>query len=229
MALIREVTDAVELVAKTIENTRQIAAAFKDAHTYLIKRFPTAQPDLAGLLSEMRQTIIGLAQVSDVITEFQFTTSGPGRDWEPVRFNNMIIERKHRIFELRDSISRLKGSSGKMQEYATKLTGREGRPYWELFDVMGLARERAMDLGQKFNDLYVVDERIVELFQTLMNAAREALQEVSNALGPPGAADPGNVDAAARVLGQYSGEFKRLEEACDDLSRELESQIKTLK
>src|SRR5262249_21384966 len=153
------------------------------------------------LLSEMRQTIIGLAKVSDVITEFQFTISGSGRDLEPARFNNMVIERKHRIIELRESISRLKGSSGKMREYATKLAGREGRPYWELFDVMGLARKRAVGLGQKFNDLYVIDERIVELFETLMNAARVALQEVSNALGPPGAADPTNVDAAARVLG----------------------------
>ena len=228
MALIREVTDAVELVAKTIENTRQIVSAFKDANAYLIKRFPEAKPDLAGLLSEMRQTTIGLAKVSDVITEFQFTISGSGRDREPARFNNMVIERKHRIFELRDSISRLRGSSGKMREYATKLAGREGRPYWELFDVMGLAKQRAADIGQKFNDLYVIDQRIVELFQTLMNAARDALQEVSNALGPPGSADPGNVDAAASVLGQYAGEFRRLEEACDELSRQLENQISTL-
>jgi len=228
VTLVREVADTVDLVSRTIQNARQIAAAFKDARGYLTKRYPGANADLAGLLTEMRLTLVGLAKVSDVITGFQFTVSGAGRDLEPARFNNLVIERKHLLSELRNSISRLKGSSGKMNDYATALTEHSGRPAWQLFDVMGLSDQRAAELGQQFNDLYVVDGRIIELIETLMNASGEALQAVSDALGPPGAADPENVASAAKVLGEYAVEFRRLEDACTDLSSELENQVNVL-
>jgi hypothetical protein len=228
MSLVGEVTDTVELVAKTIENARQIFAAFKDARAYLRRRYKDAESDLKGLLTEMRKTLVGLAKVSDVVTDFRFSIAGSGRDLEPARFNNMVIERKHRLSELRDSISDLKGSSGKMREYATDLTAHNNRPFWELFDIMGLSQQRALDLGSKFNDLYVVDERIVELIEKLMAAARTALQEVSDTLGPPGSADPGNVTSAAQVLGEYAVEFRRLEQACNDLSEQLEDEINSL-
>jgi len=128
VTLVREVADTVDLVSRTIQNARQIAAAFKDARGYLTKRYPGANADLAGLLTEMRLTLVGLAKVSDVITGFQFTVSGAGRDLEPARFNNLVIERKHLLSELRNSISSLKGSSGKMNDYATALTEHSGRP-----------------------------------------------------------------------------------------------------
>jgi hypothetical protein len=199
MTIVREVSDAMDLVARTIENGRQIVAALHDARAYLGNRYPKANEDLAGLLTEMRKTLLGLARVSDVVTDFRFTISGPARDLEPARFNNPVIDRKSRLVEFDQSISALKGSSGRMRSYAEALTKGSGRSFWELFDITGLSAQRAADVGAKFNDLYVVDERIVDLFQTLLKAAKTALRDVADALGPPGSAARANVSAAARV------------------------------
>lgn len=228
MTIVREVSDAMELVAKTIDNGRQIVAALHDARAYLRKRYPDAREDLAGLLAEMRKTLLGLAKVSDVVTDFRFTISGSARDLEPARFNQMVIDRKSRLEEFSQSISALRGSSGRMRDYATALTSGTGRSFWELFDGMGLSQLRAMDVGAKFNDLYVVDERIVDLFEMLLNAAKTALDDVSHALGPPGTADPANVPVAARVLGEYTVEFRRAEQGAHDLARQLDDEISAL-
>jgi hypothetical protein len=228
MTVVREVVDAMDLVAKTIENGRQIVAALHDAGAYLQKRYPRAQDDLAGLLAEMRKTLLGLARVSDVVTDFRFTVTGVGRDLEPARFNSMVIDRKARLAEFDQSINALRGSSGRVREYAKALTAGSGRSFWELFDITGLSQQRASDVGAKFNDLYVVDERIVDLFETLLTAAAAALREVADALGPLGSADPANVSAAARVLGEYAVEFRHVEQGAQDLARQLEDEILAL-
>ena len=225
MTIVREVADAIELVAKTIQNGRQIIAALHDAQAFLSSRYPSANEDLAGLLTEMRKTLLGLARVSDVVTDFRFTVSGPARDLEPARFNDLMIERKSRLVEFDQSISALKGSSGRIRDYATALTKDSGRSFWELFDITGLRNQRAAEVGAKFNDLYVVDERIVDLFQTLLEAARTALREVADVLGPPGSADPENVADAARLLGEYAVGFRDVERDAQDLARELEDEI----
>ena len=80
-------------------------------------------------------------------------------------------------------------------------------------------------MESQFNNLYLVDVQIVELFRGLLDAARVALEDVSGALGPPGAALPENVSAAATLLGEYATEFLALERSCRTLSRQLEDDI----
>lgn len=218
----------MDLVARTIGNGREIVSALRDTRDYLRNRYPDAPADLSGLLIEMRKTLLGLAKVSDVVTDFRFTVSGPARDLEPARFNDLVIERRARLTEMNQSIAALRGSSGRMRDYATALTNGSGRSFWELFDITGLSRQRATDVGAKFNDLYVVDERIVDLFHTLLNAAERALRDVGDTLGAPGSADPANVSAAAQVLGEYSVEFRLVEQGAQDLSRQLENEIRAL-
>ncbi|HET6685387.1 MAG TPA: hypothetical protein VFH02_02555 [Jiangellaceae bacterium] len=115
-----------------------------------------------------------------------------------------------------------------MRNYAEALTKSSGRSFWELFDITGLSKQRGADVGAKFNDLYVVDERIVDLFQTLLKAAKTALRDVADTLGSPGSAEPANVSAAARVLGEYADEFRQVEQSAQDLARELEDEILAL-
>lgn len=225
MTIVKEVSDAIELVAKTIQNGREIVSALHDARAYLSNRYPQANQDLAGLLTEMRKTMLGLARVSDVVTDFRFTMSGPASEFEPARFNSLVIERKTRLVEFDQSISALKGSSGRMRDYAEALTRDSGHSFWQLFDITGLATQRAADVGAKFNDLYVVDARIIELLRALLDAAKTALNDVADALGPPGSAQPANVSNAAQVLGEYAVEFRRVEQQAQDLARDLEDEI----
>ncbi|MDQ3765399.1 MAG: hypothetical protein M3460_29245 [Actinomycetota bacterium] len=225
MGLVGDVTDIIKLVGETIKNTREIVAALKDASSYLRKRYSEAPKDLAGLLTEMHQTLVGLAQVTDVITAFQFTREGTQVDREPARFNNRVISRKHRLEQLRNSISSLKGSSGKMKLYADALAGTEGKPGWQLFDILGLGKTQTEKLGHQFNDLYVVDDRMVWMLNELIKATETALRDVSDALGPPGSAYPKNVPVAAALLEDYVKQFRELEDAINDVRQQLEDAI----
>jgi hypothetical protein len=137
--------------------------------------------------------------------------------------------RKSRLEEFDQSINALKGSSGKMRNYADALTKGAGRRFWEPFDITGLSKKRAKEVGQKFNDLYVVDEHIVDLFHTLLTAAKTAMRDVQDTLGPPGAADPANVSAAARKLGEYAEMFRPIEQDAQHLASELEVEISALR
>jgi hypothetical protein len=64
--------------------------------------------------------------------------------------------------------------------------------------------------------------------QTLLDAAKAALNDVTDTLGPPGSASPQNVSAAARVLGEYAVEFRRVEQQAQDLARDIEDEIVVL-
>lgn len=225
MGLVGDVTGVIKDTGEMIKNTREIVAAFKDASSYLRKRYKNASNDLVGLLTEMRQTFVGLARVTDVVTGFQFTVYGPQVDHEPSRFNEWVKKREQRLTELGNSIGALKGSSGKMKLYAEALAGSEGKPWWELFGILGLASGQADRLQDQFNDLYVVDAQIIDMLKELIKAAETALQEVSDALGPPGSADPKNVPAAAALLGNYIHEFRNLRTSIDDVAQQLEDAI----
>jgi hypothetical protein len=100
MTIVKEVADVIEMVGKMIKGTRDIVDAFKDAGAYLRRSYPEVPQDLSGLLTEMRKTLVGLAEVTDVITDFQFTVDGEGVDHQPARFNDMVIDRKHRLVQL---------------------------------------------------------------------------------------------------------------------------------
>jgi hypothetical protein len=228
MTIVREVVDTMAIVAKTLKDSREIIAALHDASAYLRNRYPRANKDLVGLLKEMHKILIGLARVSDVVTDFRFTVSGPARDKEPARFNDLVVKRRTRLEKLDQSIYKLKGSSDKMRKYSDALTKGSGRPFWELFDITGLSKKRAKAVGAEFNRLWVVDKHIVDLFHDLLNAADTALRDVQNTLGPPGSAKPENVSAAARKLGEYADKFQRVEEA-KDRARELQDEISALR
>ena len=60
---VREVTDAMKIVGQAIKDGREIVAALHDSSDYLRTRYKRANKDLAGVLTEMRKTLLGLAKV----------------------------------------------------------------------------------------------------------------------------------------------------------------------
>jgi hypothetical protein len=228
MTIVKEVADAIELAAKAIEGTHKIVVALHDARSYLRQRYPGSEAALQGLLQEIRSTLLGLARVSDVVTDFRFTVAGAAQDFEPVRFNTMVIDRKSRLAEMSVAIEKLKGSSAKTRDYAEALASRGGRKYWELFDFLGRGAAHEQQLSAQFNDLWVIDGRIVAFLEQLLAAARTALDEVQRALGASGTADPANVPFAAQVLGEYADAFRPIETQCTELAEQLQKDSASL-
>jgi hypothetical protein len=228
MTIVKEVIEAIDVVATAIDNTRKIVSALNDASDYLRKSYPDSVKHLEGLFEEIRTTLVGLAQVSDVVTEFRFSTAGADLDRQPARFNDFVISRKERIAAMKNSIETLKGSSAETARQADAIAAWGGRRYWQLFDFLGRGAALEAQLAIQFNDLWAVDGRIVEMFTKLVNAAQTALDETSEALGPSGTADPSNVPKAAAILGEYAREFKKVEAQCIELAAKITSDIRQL-
>jgi hypothetical protein len=111
-----------------------------------------------------------------------------------------------------------------MWDYAVALDPAQGEPFWQLPEIMGHER-RIHELGNQFNNLYLGDDRMVEMLRKLMGATDTALREVSDALGPAGSASPRNVPRAAALLGEYGNEFRKLERKIKDTSEQIEDAV----
>src|SRR5438552_2258022 len=126
--IVREVADALELVADAIRNTREIVKAVTDGREFLKRYHPEARKDLTLLLEEVGRSLTGLVQVSKVVTAFQFTVAGAGRDLEPSRFNNYVIQSRADLQELRAHIVELRARCSRVNEYLNRLDARAGEP-----------------------------------------------------------------------------------------------------
>jgi hypothetical protein len=73
VTVVREVADALKMLTDVINNTRDIIDAVNDGRKYLASKYPDARGDLAKLLDQMEITVVGLADVTKILTGFQFT------------------------------------------------------------------------------------------------------------------------------------------------------------
>jgi hypothetical protein len=227
--VVRDVAEAIRLVGQAIDHTRTIVEAVNDGRKYLEKFHPDAKKDLTALLNEMSKTLEGLAEVAGVITGFQFTAEGPGRELEPARFNRYVVQKEQKAKRLRAHRGDLKGSCEKIRRHRQALDDRAGEPWsgWAL--VLGEKRkQRRAKLSSDLNQLYADDQQIIFLIENLMRAADLALDDVRAALGSRTKAYPENVPRAADVLEEHATRFKPIHDECSDLAADLRQTIKLM-
>lgn len=231
MSMIGEIADAVKLLKDVVSNTRDIVAAIDDGRAYLKAKYPQARPDFAELLVEMRATVSGLSQVTGLLTNFSFTVEGPAADTEAVRFNEYVINMDPAINDLNDHIADLKGSCTKIIELKARLDDRAGKSdFWAPFLwLLGVSStEQATNLANQLAEFYMVDQRMIEAIETMLRIARQALDEVTEALGGPGVSHPYLVPKAAGVLASYSLPFRDQRKDLDSLKESMTEVIKQL-
>lgn len=61
-----------------------------------------------------------------------------------------------------------------------------------------------LELHGAISNFYADDQRMIDLFSQTLDLTGRAINDVENALGPPGTANPYNVPEAAEILGTYS-------------------------
>jgi hypothetical protein len=225
------IADAVALLAGVIRNTRELVRAVQDGRAFLQKHHPDAGPLFAELLSQMSLTLVGLAEVTKVVTAFRFVASDTGADRELARFNDYVVERKAKVAELRRNIRRLKGSSGKVVALSEKLDAQADSPGWgSMFGLLGdKARRRSAELADALQTFYGADERLVEAIEQMLAIDEAALADVEDALGPAGMYRPEGVTIAAARLHTYAAAFREPQAELDELVEEIGDQVDALK
>jgi uncharacterized protein YhaN len=196
----------------------------------LTTKYPDARGDLAKLLDQMEITIVGLADVTKILTGFQFTVEGTARDAEPARYNKYVIEQRARSSELRGKISSLKGNCEEIRKLRDALNARaEGRQWWSTFTLLGVKdQKRAHELWSELSTFYADDLRMIEAIELMLKTAEGAIDEVSVALGGPGVAYPHLVPEAAAVLRVYSSVFRDSHRDLTQLAEALRTQARAL-
>src|SRR4051812_3814504 len=104
MTAVREVADALALVTQIVRDTREIVRSVDDGRAYLAVRHPEAGPEFRELLHQMQLTVVGLAEVTKVVTRFRFTIDERPSAAEVTRFNDYVISQQKVLVDLRNRI-----------------------------------------------------------------------------------------------------------------------------
>jgi hypothetical protein len=232
VTIVRDVADAIHLLAELVRDTRELADAISDGRKFLTREHPEAKSDLVEMLTQMQATVEGLAEVTSVVTGFRFTITGAAVDFEPARFNKYVISQKKKVAGLRGDISKLKGSCDRIRDARdrlNKLAGNES-DWAAMFRLFGKQRkELTAQLASRLSEFYADDQRMIEVITRVLDLSQAALAEADGALGPPGTASPYSVEAAAAVLGVYAAVFKQSEAELSALVQTLEDSVAALR
>jgi hypothetical protein len=230
MVSVRDVADVLKMLGDVVKSTREIVNAVNDGKDYLKTRFPDAQGDLVALLTQMRLTIVGLAEVAKVISAFRFAYDSENVNLdnatrELARFNNYIIAQEVLVARLKSNISRLKAKCDKVRKLRDKLDARTKTREWgSMFGLLGKkAKKRSFELHGTLSNFYADDQRMIAHITAILDLAELAIEDVNNSLGPPGSANPYYVPAAASLLGFYATLFETPKVQLNKLAADLEA------
>jgi hypothetical protein len=230
MTIVRDVVDAVKAVAEGVEHIQTIAKAVRDGRDYLKLRHPEVRKDLAAMCVEMRNTLTAIAAASAVLTHFRFTIAGSAVDSEPRAFNDHLVAHKEKAHNVSRSLHALRGHCHVIRKHADSMVERARSLRLErlllLFGIDSAERDRAV--AKALQDIYDEEMQAYRLAAQLSLALQRALDEISKALGPPGAMLPANVPIAAALLGEYAEAFSRLESTSNYVALDLQQSIDVL-
>ena len=230
MAIIKEVKDAIEAVAETVEHVRKISEAIKNGRDYLKTKHPHVASGLVVMCEEMRNSSQALAAASSIVTHFRFVI-GDALAAEASRFNEHLIDYKAQAETVAQRLDSMRGHCTVIEQHAKEIA-RNANPggLTSLAAVLGLyspVRER--ELAAALQRIYDEEMNYHAGVFEMANAIKGALKAVQDKLGPPGVIDPGQVPAAAIVLGEYATAFGRLESNCNHNALQLQTSIDVLR
>lgn len=161
----------------------------------------------------MELTVEGLAEVTAVMSQFRFA-SGAASSGELARFNDYVICQQAKVAVLRGRIRELKADCNQVRTVRDQLDAQDGMQRWaSMWRLLGdKPQERSMELSLSLSSFYADDATMIYTIEHMLTLTTTALNDVSEALGPPGHAYVENVPTAATMLGIYAAAFKAPEE-----------------
>ena len=220
MTIVREIADAVGMLAQIVDNTRSIVKAVDDGREYLARRYPDAAEEFAELLDQMQITVEGLAEATSVMSGFRFVVGSRSTAEKDLQsFRNYVIAQEAKVVSLRGQIRKLKADCDKIRGLRDDLEARRDDGTWSsMFGLLGMRKSaRRDDLAGAISGFYADDQAMIYEVERLLDLSQRALAEVEEALGPPGHALAHNVPTAARMLGFYSQAFREPQQQLQQL------------
>lgn len=204
------VAGVLKLIADVVRDTRELVEALNDGRKFLAAKHPEAESQFAELLEQMEKTVVGLSQVTALVTSFGFVSErGKIPASEAVRFNNYVMDQRKQIVALRSDIRKLKGNCDKVRAIRDDLNKRaKGNDWSALFGLLNVkSKKRAGELAGIISNFYADDQRMLDVIGELLKTADRALTEAERALGSPGQVYVSELDTAAAVLAMYAAVF----------------------
>jgi hypothetical protein len=230
MSIVKDVADGIKAVSEGIDHIRTVAKAVNEGLGYLKLQHPEIHEDLAAMCAELRNTSIAVAAASAILTHFRFTVCGSTIDSEPARFNDHLIAHKEKAAKVSSSLQALRGHCQVIKRHAETLRQRaRSLNLSKLLLLFGIdSAKREQEVLTALQDIYDDEIHGYVLVDRLSRALQEALDDIGNALGPPGTALPANVPQAAVLLGEYAVAFGALETQANYLALDLQQSIDAL-
>lgn len=230
MSMVKEVADAIEVVADGIGNVRKIYEAVRDGKRYLEEKHPEVRKNVAEMCGELRKTMQAIASASSIVTHFSFNVSDQAIATEPTRFNDYLMQYKTQALGVESQINALRGHCSIIKQHAEKLqeaaAGQSFGSFLELFGLRSKKRER--ELGEAIQRVYNEEEQFHTNALQMYWALNGALDDVASKLGPPGMMDAKNVPIAAATLGEYAERFRRLEADANYMGLQIQTLVDEL-
>jgi hypothetical protein len=230
MSIVKDVADGIKAVSEGIDHIRTVAKAVNEGLGYLKIQHPEIQKDLAAMCTELRNTSIAVAAASAILTHFRFTVCGSAIDSEPARFNDHLIAHKEKAAKVSASLRELRGHCLVIKRHAENLSQRaRSLNLSKLLLLFGIdSAKREQEVLAALQDIYDDEMQGYVQVERLSRALQVALDDIGNALGPPGTALPTNVPQAAVLLGEYAVAFSALETQANYLALDLQQSIDAL-
>lgn len=230
MGIVKDVADILKDVADGIQHIRTVADAVRDGKDFLKQRHPEVREDLKALCRELQNTSMALAAASAVLTHFRFTVAGSALESEPARFNDHLIAHKAKAAAVGDSLRAMRGHCHKIRAHADRLQQRRSAlgldRLLQLFGIDSVERDRKF--AGALESIYDEELQSYLLVSRMTEGLRLSMDDIASALGPAGTMHPGNVPAAAAVLGEYAQAFSAIESESNFLALDLQQTIDAL-
>ena len=230
MAIIKEVRDAIEAVAETVEHVRKISEAIKNGRDYLKTKHPHVASDLVVMCEEMRKSSQALAAASSIVTHFRFVI-GDALAAEAARFNEHLVDHKAQAEMVEQQLNSMRGHCTAIKQHAEAIAQKaEPGGLTSLATALGLhSPAREWELATALQGIYDEEMQYHAGVFEMANAIKAALKAVQDELGPAGMIDPSQVPAAGIVLGEYATAFEKLESNCNYNALQLQTSIDVLR
>ncbi|MDT5270902.1 MAG: hypothetical protein QOH49_3088 [Acidobacteriota bacterium] len=227
MTVVKEVIDAMKLLADGIKSMETFISACKDGRKFLKSQHPDVGQDLSVMCSEIRKTLLAMADASAVVTNFRFTVAGSALDAEPRKFNDAFIAHKPKEIMLRQQIETSRGRCRKIETHAMEMEKKAtSHGFSSLFSLLGVkSKKQEKVLSTTLWKIYNEDMMFHTVVQQMTVAVVATFKAVQDKLGPAGTMNPANVSKAAKTLSEHAKKFEEIESKCNHLAGELEAII----
>jgi uncharacterized protein YoxC len=228
MSIIKDISDTVEIVAKSVKNIQEISKAVKTGVGYLKIKHPEVKDDLKAMCIELQKTCDAISKSSSVITHFKFNGSPQAIQSEPTRFNEHYKEYKLNSTYAQNVILELKGSCFKIKQHIGKYE--EPSTGKSIFTFLGMHDQEKEDkLFEAVQRIYNDELDFINIVHHLGKAITESINHISKSMEHNNMMDYTLVPVAASLLNAYATQFLNLELSALEAKEELANLIDDLK